>query len=346
MRTPVEGRSLQKSVALTMGDRYGVGPELVARLLADWPAGEVVTPVLFGDPEVFARGCAVARVAPRLRRVASPADARGGPGPAFVALPFDAPVGLPGHVSAAAGGEVLATLERVIAAAGAGDVDGLVYAPLNKQAMREAGHDGGDETAFFARRLGGEAGEINMLGEIWTSRVTSHVPLARVAELVTGPAIGKAIAQMHAFLRSLGVAEPRLAVAALNPHAGEGGAFGREEIDVIAPAIAAARAAGMAVEGPFPADSVFPQVLKGGFHGIVTMYHDQGQIALKLLGLGRGVTVIAGLPIPITTAGHGTAFDIAGKGIATVDGLAAAAGVCRRMLEPAAEAGSPTVIPR
>ena len=258
----MEGRSLQKTVALTMGDRYGVGPELVARLLADWPASKVVTPILFGDPEVFARGCAVARVAPKLRRVASPADARGGAGPAFVELPFDAPVGLPGHVSAAAGGEALATLERVIAAAGAGEVDGLVYAPLNKQAMRDAGHDGGDETAFFARRLGGEAGEINMLGEIWTSRVTSHVPLARVADLVTRPAIGKAIAQMHAFLRGLGVAEPRLAVAALNPHAGEGGAFGREEIDVIAPAIDAARAAGMAAEGPFPADSVFPQVLR------------------------------------------------------------------------------------
>jgi 4-hydroxy-L-threonine phosphate dehydrogenase PdxA len=334
----MEGRSLQKTVALTMGDRYGVGPELVARLLADWPASKVVTPILFGDPEVFARGCAVARVAPKLRRVASPADARDGAGPAFVELPFDAPVGLPGHVSAAAGGEALATLERVIAAAGAGEADGLVYAPLNKQAMRDAGHDGGDETAFFARRLGGEAGEINMLGEIWTSRVTSHVPLARVADLVTRPAIGKAIAQMHAFLRGLGVAEPRLAVAALNPHAGEGGAFG--------PAIDAARAAGMAAEGPFPADSVFPQVLKGGYHGVVTMYHDQGQIALKLLGLGRGVTVIAGLSIPITTAGHGTAFDIAGKGIATVDGLAAAAGVCRRMLEPAAEAGSPAVISR
>ena len=153
-----------------------------------------------------------------------------------------------------------------------------------------------------------------------------------VAGLITGPAIGKAVAQMHRFLRSLSIAEPRLAVSALNPHAGEGGTFGREEIDVIGPAIDAARAAGMAVEGPFPADSVFPLVLKGGYHGVVTMYHDQGQIALKLLGLGRGVTVIAGLPIPITTAGHGTAFDIAGKGIATVDGLAAAVDVCRRML--------------
>jgi 4-hydroxy-L-threonine phosphate dehydrogenase PdxA len=314
-----------------MGDRYGVGPELVASLLADWPAGAGVTPVLFGDPEVFARGCAVARVFPSLRHVASAAEARGG-APAFVALPFDAPVGLPGHVSAAAGGEVLVTLERVLAAASADEVDGLVYAPLNKQAMRDAGHDGGDETAFFARRLGGEAGEINMLGEIWTSRVTSHVPLAMVAELITGPGIGRAVAQMHGFLRSLGIVEPRLAVSALNPHAGEGGAFGREEIEVIGPAVAAARAAGMAVEGPFPADSVFPMVLKGGYHGVVTMYHDQGQIALKLLGLGRGVTVIAGLPIPITTAGHGTAFDIAGKGVATVDGLAAAVDVCRRML--------------
>ena len=238
-------------------------------------------------------------------------------------------MGLPGHVSAAAGGEVLATLERVLhAAASANEVDGLVYAPLNKQAMRDAGHDGGDETAFFARRLGGEAGEINMLREIWTSRVPP-CPAGhgrgddhRTRDRKGGGADAR-------FLRSLGIAEPRLAVAALNPHAGEGGAFGREEIEVIGPAVAAAHAAGVAVEGPFPADSVFPLVLKEG--GCRRRHHVPPRAALKLLGLGRGVTVIAGLPIPITTAGHGTAFDIAGKGVTPPStGLAAAVDVCRQ----------------
>jgi 4-hydroxythreonine-4-phosphate dehydrogenase len=324
---------MNRILALTMGDRYGVGPELVARLVSQPLEQAGIVPIVIGDPDVFAQGCAVAGVAPGLRRLETLAEARGDdPRPAFVPLPFPAPVGPPGHVSAAAGKEVLETLEHVVAAARAGQIDGLVYAPLNKQAMRDGGHDGGDEAELFSRLLKGEAGEINMLGEIWTSRVTSHVPLSQVASLITPSAVDKGIRRMHDFLLSIGMEHPRLAVAALNPHAGEGGAFGREEIDIIAPAVAAARQAGIEAEGPFPADSVFPQVLKGGYHAVVTMYHDQGQIALKLLGLGRGVTVIAGLAIPITTAGHGTAFDIAGKGIATPDGLAAAIAVCSRMI--------------
>lgn len=323
---------MNKILALTMGDRYGIGPELVARLVSQPVEQTGIVPIVVGDPDVFAQGCAVAGVTPGLRCLEMLVEARDAPRPALVPLPFSAPVGLPGHVSAAAGREVLETLQHVVAAARSGQIDGLVYAPLNKQAMRDGGHDGGDEAELFSRLLKGEAGEINMLGEVWTSRVTSHVPLSRVAGLITPSAVDKGIRRMRDFLLSIGIEHPRLAVAALNPHAGEGGAFGREEIDIIAPAVAAARQAGIDAEGPFPADSVFPQVLKDGYHAVVTMYHDQGQIALKLLGLGRGVTVIAGLSIPITTAGHGTAFDIAGKGIATPDGLAAAIAVCNRMI--------------
>lgn len=324
---------MKKILALTMGDRYGVGPELVARLVSQSMGQGNIVPIVVGDPDVFEQGCAVAGVTPAVRRLGTLAESRGDdPRPALVPLPFSAPVGPPGHVSATAGREVLQTLEHVVAAARAGQIDGLVYAPLNKQAMRDGGHDGGDEAELFSRLLSGEAGEINMLGEVWTSRVTSHVPISQVAKLITPSAVHKGIRRMRDFLLSIGIDHPRLAVAALNPHAGEGGAFGREEIDIIAPAVAEARRAGVDAEGPFPADSVFPLVLKGGYHAVVTMYHDQGQIALKLLGLGCGVTVIAGLSIPITTAGHGTAFDIAGKGLAMPDGLAAAIDVCSRMI--------------
>lgn len=133
-------------------------------------------------------------------------------------------------------------------------------------------------------------------------------------------------------LRQAGHASPRLAVAALNPHAGDGGAFGREEIDVLEPAIAAARARQMLVDGPFPSDTVFPRAVAGHYDGVVTMFHDQGQIALKMIGLGRSITLLGGFPVPIATPGHGTAFDIAGTGNARPDGLMAAVALVKRMM--------------
>jgi 4-hydroxythreonine-4-phosphate dehydrogenase len=329
---------LVKRIAITMGDRYGVGPELVARLVSRWPdtlrhpANEAFLPLVLGDPAVFERGCEIAGVAPDLRSFTDPAAACRSDAPAMLQLPFAAPLGS-GRVSAEAGTEVLATLDCAAGLARRGAVDAIVYAPLNKQAMRDAGHAGGDEAHYFGRLFGVDnVGELNQLGDIWTSRVTSHVPLADVAALITEASVRLAIERMWRFLTGQGQARPTLAVAALNPHAGEGGAFGREEIDIIAPAVAAARAAGIEAVGPIPADTVFPQAMQAGYAGIVTMYHDQGQIALKLLGLGRGVTFLAGLPLPVATPGHGTAFDIAGKGLAIPDGLEAAVATCRRML--------------
>lgn len=323
---------MTRLLALTMGDRYGVGPELVARIIADWHPGTGLVPLVFGDRRVFEHGCAVAGVTPSIETVGHPDAARQGGRPSFVDRSFEAPVGGAGHVSPQAGTEVLETLGEVLRYAQGGAIDGLVYAPLNKQALREAGNMGRDEAEFFSSRLGARASEINMLGDIWTSRVTSHVPLAEVVGLIDRASVRDAIARMYDFLRALNVAAPRLAVAALNPHAGEGGLFGSEEAEIIRPAVEDAAADGIDVEGPFPADTVFPMVLRGSHHAVVTMYHDQGQIALKLHGLGQGVTVMAGLPIPITTAGHGTAFDIAGKGIADSTGLAAAVATCCTML--------------
>jgi 4-hydroxythreonine-4-phosphate dehydrogenase len=226
-------------------------------------------------------------------------------------------------VSAAAGAYVLDGFRQALALARAGALDALCFAPCNKQAMHAAGLAFEDELRFFAHELGcaGYVGEINATGDLATTRVTSHVPLRAVADLITEDAVLNATRLAHRTLRAAGKHHPRIAVAGLNPHAGDGGVFGREEIEVIAPAIARARAEQIAASGPFPADTVFVRARDGAFDAVVTMYHDQGQIAMKLMGFERGITILAGLPVPITTPAHGSAFDIAGTGSARVDAL-------------------------
>jgi 4-hydroxythreonine-4-phosphate dehydrogenase len=189
--------------------------------------------------------------------------------------------------------------------------------------LRLGGNTHEDELRFAAEelRFEGYCGELNTTKGLWTSRVTSHIPLKDVSAQITQSGIEKAVNLAHQTLLDAGVTEPRIAVAALNPHAGDGGNFGTEEIDTIGPAVTSLQQKGFPVQGPFPADTVFVRTTRGDFDAVVTMYHDQGQIALKLLGFDRGVTVLGGLPIPITTPAHGTAFDIAGKGVASVDAL-------------------------
>jgi 4-hydroxythreonine-4-phosphate dehydrogenase len=186
---------------------------------------------------------------------------------------------------------------------------------------------------FFADRLkvNSSVCEFNTLGELWTSRISSHLPLKDVALYLTRERIVDSIGLLYGALQSAGFEHPRLAVAALKPHAGEGGAFGREEIDIIAPAVIEAKAKGYPVAGPFPADTIFIKARDGEYDGVVTMYHDQGQIALKLMGFERGVTIEGGLPIPITTPAHGTAFDIAGQNKANVEATVQAFRVACRM---------------
>jgi 4-hydroxythreonine-4-phosphate dehydrogenase len=325
-------------LAVFLGDRYGVGPEIVARLLAEnrRPSGTKVAVV--GDRAVFERGRAAVGATGHYPVVTTLAAARDANEPwVFLQRPFAAEVTPAGRVSAESGREALETFAFLLDAAKAGEIGGLVYAPLNKQSMHLGGHDGAEELDFFVKRLGhrGPAGEINILGKLWTSRVTSHVPLRAVGELITRDKVRGAIALIAEALTQGGRAGPHIGVAALNPHAGEGGAFGREEIDVIAPAVAEAKAAGFNVDGPFPADTIFPQAETRGLDGIVTMFHDQGQIALKLLGLGKGITLHAGLPVPIATPSHGTAFDIVGTGKARIDGLAAAVDLVGTMMQRA-----------
>ncbi len=175
-----------------------------------------------------------------------------------------------------------------------------------------------DEIVFTAEMLGfaGTASEFNILPTLWNARVTSHVPIGKVASLITFDNVLRGLKLTDRAMRESGYQRPRIAIAGLNPHAGDGGNFGREEIDVLEPVVQAAKAEGIACEGPFPSDTVFVRARKGEFDGVLTMYHDQGQIAMKLIGFEEGVTLLGGFPFPLVTPAHGSAYDIAGKGVA------------------------------
>ncbi|MCP5152110.1 MAG: 4-hydroxythreonine-4-phosphate dehydrogenase PdxA [Chromatiales bacterium] len=322
-------------IAVMLGDPSGVGPELVAKLLAGAEPVDGAHLLVVGDPWVLEAGARAAGVTLDLPRVERPEN--GGwvaESPALLALDTVRPEEITvGKATAAAGRAILTALGRCLALARDGVVDAVLFAPLNKQAMHLAGYGFQDEMHWFAQELGhdGHFGEINVLESLWTSRVTSHVPLADVAGLIDANGVIRSIRLVHDGLRAAGHAKPRIGVAGLNPHAGDGGIFGREEIDVIGPAVEAARVDGIDAEGPFPADTVFVRARDGKYDAVVTMYHDQGQIAMKLMGFERGVTVAGGLPVPICTPAHGTAFDIAGKGIARPDAMVAAYRIARAM---------------
>jgi 4-hydroxythreonine-4-phosphate dehydrogenase len=216
-----------------------------------------------------------------------------------------------------------------------GAADALCFAPLNKGALRLGGMHQEDELRWFADHLSfrGECGELNVLRNLWTARVTSHVALRDVSALLTPAKVADAIRMITEALRAAGVAEPRIAVCGLNPHNGDNGNYGDEEGRLIEPGVQLAIAQGYPAQGPFPADTAFVRALRaqGGFDGVVTMYHDQGQIAMKLLGFEQGVTVHGGLPIPITTPAHGTAYDIVGQGVANAQAMRNAFDLAVRM---------------
>jgi 4-hydroxythreonine-4-phosphate dehydrogenase len=306
-------------VALLLGDHSGIGPEIVVKLLSCTEEVAAAKILVIGEHWAFEKAQRMIGVNIKVAPVTDPDQFKVVFSPAFLETNFLQQNELTqGHSTARSGAAVIRSLKLAMDWAKHGCIDAVCYAPLNKQSMHMAGLQFPDELRFFAHELGytGDAGEINVLGNAWTSRVTSHVPISEVSRLITAASIQKAIRLIHQTIKKSGIDSPRIAVAALNPHAGEGGNFGREEIDVIRPAILKAAAKGINVDGPFPADSIFLKLRDWVFDAVVTMYHDQGQIAMKLMGFQRGVTVSGGLPIPITTPAHGTAFDIVGQGLA------------------------------
>jgi len=300
-------------VALTLGDPAGVGPELAAKLLARPENLEKADILVLADRSELEAAAAVAGVdLPPLSDEPRPGHAvllDDGSAPAVPAPPR--------QVSKEAGERTMHQLLRALELARRGEVGAIVFTPLNKTSLHLAGMTKEDELRWFADELGhtGTTSEINIIDGLWTARVTSHISVAEVAARVTAGATTDAIRLLHQLLSDSGTAAPRIGVCALNPHNGENGLFGREEIDHIAPGVAAAQAEGIDVAGPFPSDTIW--LARDRYDGIVTMYHDQGQIAIKLLGFDGGVTVQGGLPVVIATPAHGTAFDIVGRGVAS-----------------------------
>ncbi len=322
-------------IGVLLGDPCGIGPELVAKLLADETLIARARVLVIGDGRYLAAGRSVAGTEGQLPVYkAAQAWAAGGQTPALLDLRAADPEALtPGTAMEPAGRAVLDCLRFALKLAQDGTIDAICFAPFNKQAMHMAGLGFDDELQFVANEIGfgGPVSEFNVLEKLWTGRVTSHIPLAKVSESITREGVVEAVRLISGALTASGVARPRIGVAGLNPHAGDGGVFGREEIDVIAPAVVEAKAAGIAADGPFPADIVFRRAQAGEFDAIISMYHDQGQIAMKLMGFERGVTVLGGLPIPLTTPAHGTAFDIVGRGIANPEATRQAFMVACRM---------------
>lgn len=334
----MEANHLKPTIAILTGDRNGIGPEIAVKLLADdETAGLDANLVLVAHPDVLDQGRQHAdetlnvRVIETLEEVA---DDNASSAIAFLPrsnCPDHEPIAT-SEVSEAAGAEVLDQLGFLLDASREGRIDGIVHPPFNKPAMKQAGLKA-DVIDFVMDRIDfdGLGGEFSVLGNLWTSRVTSHMALKDVPGFISEDRIVDMIRLTDATLKGAGIKRPRLAVAGLNPHAGDGGVLGDEEIRIIGPAVDRAAREQIDVRGPLPADSVFVAAKDGAFDAVIAMYHDQSQLALKLLGFGHGVTLFGGLPVPVTTVMHGTAYDIVGQGIADATGMKNALRLCRRV---------------
>jgi 4-hydroxy-L-threonine phosphate dehydrogenase PdxA len=323
-------------LGLMLGDFTGIGPEQCARVLADRRLSDAAHLVVVGDARVLAQGQRDAGVRFDWRAFETPeqVDWSSDDVPIIDLGNLDPAQGFPrGVVSAASGRIAGETLAVMVEMALARRIDGIVFAPLNKKALHEGGWKYNDEHQMFAYLTGhkGFFGEMNVLDNKWMSRVTSHVSLREAIDQVTPERIDNALTLADATMRGAGFARPRIAVAALNPHGGENGLFGREEIEIIRPAVEKAAARGIDCKGPFPSDTVFIKGFGDEFDGVLSMYHDQGQIATKLKGFNRGVTVTGGLKTVFCTPAHGTAFDIVGKGAATTGALEQAVRLAARL---------------
>ncbi len=308
---------MKPTIALFIGDPAGIGPELVGKLLDDPATLARAAVCLIGHREALAELPAVrARGLLADGATADDAELQVHRWPGLNAGPFER-----GVAGARNGAYMLAALAEGARLVQQGVADAFCFAPLNKGALRAGGMHQEDELRWFAELLGhaGPCGELNVLENLWTSRVTSHVALREVSALLSADKVADAIGMITRALRAAGNASPRIAVCGLNPHNGDNGNYGDEEGRIIAPGVAMAAARGDSADGPFPADTAFVRALRKdgeGYDGVVTMYHDQGQIAMKLIGFERGVTLMGGFPFPICTPAHGTAYDIVGRGIA------------------------------
>lgn len=317
-------------IALALGDPAGIGNELAIKALSDAETFAAADWLIVGDRRLWSvgeeqagTGLAVADLGAERFECA-----------AFLDLAHaDIEAIAVGQSSAACGDVAFRNFRTALRLAAEGMADAVCFTPFNKHSMRLGDPEYVDEIGFVQRSIGTTVtgSEFNVLDEVWNARVTSHVPLGQVAELITRERIERAIHLTHATMEAAGIRNPRIGVAALNPHAGDGGNFGTEDAEIIAPAVQTAAESQLLVSGPIPSDTVFVRALKGEFDAVLTMYHDQGQIAIKLIGFDRGVTLIGGYPFWIATPAHGTAYDIAGQGVANPGATIAALRLAARL---------------
>jgi 4-hydroxythreonine-4-phosphate dehydrogenase len=322
-------------IGLVLGDPAGVGPEIAAKLLVHHADRDDLRFVVIGTEAVLAEGARIAGVELALPKVKAgapiPKDA-----PRQVLMVIDDSDAKDiriGEASRAAGLFTLRSLEAAVEAAKAKQIDAIVYAPLNKHAMSLAGFTDIDEMHYLKQLFGCNhfCTELNVLDDLWTARATSHVPLREVASKLSTKIVVEATHLGLSTMQRAGILKPRVAVAGLNPHAGDGGTIGNEDADIIQPAVEALRKEGHTVSGPVSPDTVMMTAHRGGYDLVVTMYHDQGQIALKCLGFERVVTLLGGLPVPAITASSGSAYDITGQNKASAAGLISACDLAQRL---------------
>lgn len=303
-------------VAITMGDAAGIGPEITAKCLAHEEVYEWCAPIVLGDARVMEQAVTMTGVYPGVHAIETVADATFAHATIDVVDYHNIDVGnlRMGVVDPKNGEAAVLYTKEAGKMCLDGRVDAMVSAPLNKESMRAAGYKYEGQTQILGELCGAKRyGMILLLGDLRLMLLTTHMSLREAIEKVEKDRVVSMVELAWESLLSFGLDSPKIAVAGLNPHAGEGGLFGDEEIREVIPAVEECRKRGMNVTGPLPADTVFVRAKEGEFDLVVAMYHDQGLMVVKLLGFGSAVTLLAGLPLIRTSVGHGTAFDIAGQ---------------------------------
>lgn len=314
-------------LGITMGDAAGVGPEVIVKALADEKIYEKARPVVFGDKKIMQRAVKIVGIDLVCRSIAAPEKGGNKYGCIDIIDLNNLPADLPfAKVDGRAGKAAYEYIEKAVSYAMKKEIHAIVTAPLNKEALNLGGVHYPGHTEILATLMGQKNYSMMLTSpKLRVIHVSTHVALSRVPSLVKKERIGNVIDLAYDTLKLMGIEQPRIAVAGLNPHCGEGGLFGTEDDAEIVPAVEAARAKGYNVTGPVPPDSVFHRAANlNEFDIVVVMYHDQGHIPIKLLGFDNGVNVTVGLPCIRTSVDHGTAFPVAGKGRANSKSMTAA----------------------
>lgn len=310
---------MSQTIAITMGDPAGVGPEIAVKAVAEMDAADRAATRIFGNRATLERAAQALGISLDLEGLVVDLPVEGGP------LPW-------GKLDAAAGDAAFRFIEAAVRAAERGEIGCIVTAPINKEALNAAGHHYDGHTGMLTALTGAKSAFMLLASDrLKVIHVSTHVSLKEAIDRARPERILATIEAGDDHLRRIGIENPRIAVAGINPHCGENGLFGTEDDDSVAPAVAAARQKGIDVVGPISADTVYHRAYNGAFDLVVAQYHDQGHIPIKLVAFDTAVNVSVGLPIDRTSVDHGTAFDIAGKGPARADSLIAALKMAAQM---------------